>query len=250
MSARRILNVALRIARQIRRDPRLVVFSLGAPVILVLLLKWIIDSLPGLDRLGVEVSDYAVPVAAFFIHFITFVLSTTALIRDRTSGTMARMFVATYTRAEVVLGYLLGYSLLASVQASITLGLIAWLFDLDLLPDIGPVLATFLTLAVVSVALGLFVSSLARTEGQVFPFIPLLIVPSLLLSDMVIPLDSLSEWLQTLGRLVPLYWAEAVLKGVLNDGLSFQEVSSSFLGLVFFGAILVLLSALTLKERD
>jgi hypothetical protein len=56
------------------------------------------------------------------------------------------------------------------------------------------VLAAFLALAVVSVtldvalavSLGLFVSSLARTEGQVFQFIPLLMVPSSLLSDVVI----------------------------------------------------------------
>jgi ABC-2 type transport system permease protein len=250
MRAGHIWNIAVRINRQIRRDPRLIVFSLGAPVVLVLLLKWVLDSLPSLQQLGVEVSDYAVPVAAFFIHFITYVLSTIALIRDRNSGTMARTFVSTYRRGEIVLGYLLGYSLLASVQAAITLGLVAWLFELDLLPDLGPILATLLALAVVSVALGLFVSSLARTEGQIFPFIPLLIVPSILLSDLVIPLDTLSDWLQALSRFVPLFWAEDVLQGILNRGETFQEVLPSFVGLLAFGAVLVLLSGLTLKERD
>lgn len=250
MSGGHVWRIALRINRQIRRDPRLIVFSLGAPVVLILLLKWVIDSLPSLQRLGVEVSDYAVPVAAFFIHFITYVLSTIALIRDRSSGTMARMFVSTYTRSEIVIGYLLGYSLLASLQALITLGLIGWLFELDLLPDLGPILATFLALAVVSVALGLFVSSLARTEGQIFPFIPLLIVPSLLLSDVVIPLDTLSDPLQAVARLVPLYWAEDVLQGILNRGETFSEALPSFAGLVVFGAALVWLAGLTLKERD
>jgi ABC-2 type transport system permease protein len=73
-------------------------------------------------------------------------------------------------------------------------------------------------LALASIGLGLLVSSTTRSEGQIFPFIPAVIVPSLLLSGLLIPIDQLSWPPKALARLVPVTYAEDVLVPVFRDG--------------------------------
>lgn len=121
-------------------------------------------------------------LAAYIIHFLACVYSTIALVRDRVTGTLARMFICGYRRREIIFGYVAGYSTIAIGQSAIVLALTELLFDVNLRPDILPVVVTIVALAVVSVGLGVFISNFARNEGQIFPFIPLVTIPSALLS--------------------------------------------------------------------
>jgi ABC-2 type transport system permease protein len=107
------------------------------------------------------------------------------------------MLVATFRRGEIVLGYVLGFAGLAFVQAVLVLATIALLYDVPRLAARLPlVLVVVFLLALASIGLGLLVSSTARSEGQIFPFISAVIVPSLLLSGLLIPFDELSFPLQ------------------------------------------------------
>ncbi len=247
---RRSHLIAVRINRQFLRDRRFLGMSLLVPFLLMLLMKYIFDSLPGLVRLGVHISDYAIMVAAYLVFFIAFVLSTIVLVRDRVIGTLSRMFVCGYRRREIVLGYIAGYSTIASIQTVEVLLLTRYLFDVRLLPDIAPVLLTMLSLAVVSVGLGVFISNFARNEGQIFPFIPLVSVPAALLSGIAIPIDDLPLALQWLSYLVPLRYAADVLREVLVEGGDFTGALGPFLALIAFGVVLVSLASFTLKERE
>jgi ABC-2 type transport system permease protein len=236
---------------QIVRDPRFIGLSLVVPCAIVVLLKLVLDAWPALDRVGVYPAENALPAGAFIVHFVAYVLSAIALVRERTSGTLDRMLVATFRRGEIVLGYVLGFAGLACVQVVLVLVTIALLYDVPRLGARLPVvLAAVLLLALASIALGLLVSSTARSEGQIFPFIPAVIVPSLLLSGLLIPYEELSLPLQVCGRLIPLTYAEDVLVPVFRDGEPVSE-RLGYLGLLagYAGALLALAS-LTLRERE
>lgn len=241
--------IAVRINRQFIRDRRFIAMSFIVPLLLMLLIKYIFDSLPGLARLGVRISDYAILFAAYLVHFLAYVLSTIVLVRDRVSGTLDRMFVYGYRRREIVLGYVAGYSTIAAGQTAVVLFLTGYLFDVNLLPDLGAVIITMLALAVVSVGLGVFTSNFARNEGQVFPFIPMVSVPSALLSGIAIPIDDLPRFLQWLSYLVPLRYAVEILQGVLVRQESFFSMWRPLAALAGVGAALVASASLTLRER-
>lgn len=245
---RRSYLIAVRINRQFLRDPRFLVLSLIVPLLLMLLMKYIFDALPGLMRLGVRVSDYAIMMAAYLVHFLAYVLSTIVLVRDRVTGTLSRMFVSGYRRRDIVTGYVAGYSTIAAVQTVEVLALTRLLFDVELLPDIGAVLLTMLSLAVVSVGLGVFISNFARNEGQVFPFIPLVSVPAALLSGIAIPIEDLPLALRWLSYLVPLRYAAEVLRVVVVENGAFIETLAPFTTLIGFGVLLLVMASLTLKE--
>lgn len=247
---RNVYLIAVRINRQFLRDRRFLALSVMVPLLLMLLLKYVFDSLPALVRLGVHISDYAILFAAYLVHFLAYVLSTIVLVRDRVTGTLDRMFVYGYRRQDIVFGYVAGYSTIAAAQTALVLALTWYLFDVDLLPDIGSVVLTVLSLAVVSVGLGVFISNFARNEGQVFPFIPLVTVPSAVLSGIAIPIDDLPRFLQGLSYLVPLRYAADILKGVLLEGDSFFSQLAPFAALAGVGVALLASASLTLREKE
>ena len=135
-------------------------------------------------------------------------------------------------------------------QTALVLVSTNYLFDINIQKDIAAVVLTMVALAIVSVGLGVLISNFARNEGQVFPFIPLVIIPTALLSGMAISIDDLPRVLQWLSNIVPLTWAIKVLRGVTIDNESFFTEIWPFLTLLGYGLVLLALASLTLRERE
>lgn len=245
-----VLTIGRRVLLQIRRDPRFVALSVLVPCAIVVLLKLVLDAWPALDRIGVDAGANALPAGAFVVHFVTYVLAAIALVRERISGTLDRMMVGTFRRGEIVLGYVAGFAVLAAAQAACVLAIIAVLYDVPRLGARLPiVLAVVALLAIASIALGLLVSSTARSEGQIFPFIPAIIVPSLLLSGLLIPFADLSAPLQVLARFVPLTYAQDILVPVFRNGEPVAGRLPYLAALGAYAVALLALASLTLRDR-
>lgn len=244
---KRTVTVARRVIRQLLRDRRLLGLSVVAPLTIVYLLKLFFDTMPP----GFDTARYAVPVAAFLVHFLAFLLCAIVLVQERTAGTLERMFINGFRRVEVIGGYLLGYLGLATLQAAAALTEVLLLFRLTYAA--GTLLALFVViwlLALASVMLGIFVSTFARHEGQVFPFIPLVIVPSVFLSGLLIDVARLPAWAQGLGRLLPLFYANAVIQELIGPGGSLRDAWGNLVVLAGYGAALLLLASRTLAEVE
>ncbi len=243
----RTLTVARRVLRELLRDRRLLALSIVAPLVIVYFLKLFFDTLGP----GFPVARYAVPVAAFLVHFLAFLLCAIVLVQERTAGTLERQFINGFRRVEIIGGYVLGYLGLATLQAVAALTEVLLLFRLDY--GAGTLLALFAVvwlLAIASVMLGIFVSTFARREGQVFPFIPLIVLPSVFLSGLLIDPGRLLRWAEGLGRLFPLYYANAVIQELIRPGGAPGAVRGHLLVLVAYSAVLLLLASRTLRETE
>jgi ABC-2 type transport system permease protein len=244
---RRTLTVARRVVRQLLRNHRFLVLSIVAPLVIVYFLKLFFDTMPE----GFDTARYAVPVAAFLVHFLAFILCALVLVQERTAGTLERMFINGFRRTEVIGGYVLGYLGLATFQAVVALTEVIWLFELDYESDtLLTLFAVVWLLAIASVMLGIFVSTFARHEGHVFPFVPLIIVPSVFLSGLLMDVDELPEWAEWLGHALPLFWANDVIQEVIEPGGTLENTLGSFVALAAYSVVLLLLASLTLREVE
>ncbi len=244
---RRTFTVARRVLRQLLRNHRFLALSIVAPLVIVYFLKLFFDTMP----VGFDTARYAVPVAAFLVHFLAFILCAIVLVQERTAGTLERMFINGFRRTEVIGGYVLGYLGLATFQAVVALTEVIWLFELDY--DTDTLLTLFVVvwlLAIASVMLGIFVSTFARHEGQVFPFVPLIIVPSVFLSGLLMDVDELPEWAQWLGHALPLYWANDVIQEAIEPGGTLENASGSFVVLAAYSVVLLVVASFTLREVE
>ena len=102
-------------------------------------------------------------------------------------------------------------------------------------------------MAVVSMAMGMLVSNFARNEGQVFPFIPLVMMPPVFLSGMIVAIDRLPTWAQTASRAVPLRYAADVIHEI-TDGAGILAAWGPLLMLPAMAAAFLMLATGTLRE--
>jgi ABC-2 type transport system permease protein len=239
---RRTVLVAGRVVKQLLRNPRFLVLSVAAPLVIVYLLKIFFDTLPE----TFDVARYAV-----LVHFLAFLLCAISLVQERTMGTMERMFVNGFRRTEIIAGYVLGFLGLATFQAVAGLAEAIWLFELDYDEEtLAMLFVVVWLLAIASVMLGIFISTFARHEGQVFPFVPLIILPSVFLSGLLVDVEELPTWADWLGHAFPLFWANDVIQDVIESGWTFEDVQGSLAVLSSYSVALLLLASLTLREVE
>ena len=164
---------------------------------------------------------------------------------------LQRMFVNGYRQVEIIGGYVLAYTTLATLQSLLVLADLTWLFELDF--SVGKLLSIYLVfwlLAVISIALGILVSNFCRTEGQVLPFVPLVAIPSVFLSGVIVSVDKLPGWAQWLSHVVPLYYANQVLQKLIEPAGGLSDAWSSLATLPIYGVVVLFLATRTLRELD
>jgi ABC-2 type transport system permease protein len=213
-----------------------------------------------------EVDVLAPVFLGLFAYFFVFVLTGVSFLRERVGGTLERLLATPVTRGEIVLGYSLGFGVFATIQVLVltlfVLGGIqvpaigpigAWTFGLDVHTAGSPVVAFLvaLLLAIGAVNLGIFLSTFARTELQVVQFIPIVIVPQILLGGVLWPVDRLPQVLQVVASVMPVRYAVDALREVMLKGadIASTAVAGDLLVLAGIALVFVILGSATIKRE-
>lgn len=183
----------------------------------------------------------------FYVFFFVFLISGMALLKERTTGTLDRLLATPVKRSDIVYGYMLAYSFIAALQTVVIVLSTIWLLDLEVLGNIGDVIIVNILFALVALAFGLLLSTLAKSEFQMMQFIPLIIIPQLFFSG-IIPLDSMTGWMQSIGKVFPLYYAGNALSKIVLNGTSIVYLGNDLLVLSLFLVILTILNIVGLKR--
>src|ERR1700716_476546 len=185
------------------------------------------------------------------VFFLVFVITAVAFLRERGQGTLERLMASPLRRAEIVLGYMLGFTVLALVQSAEGLA-----FSLVVLHvhNVGNVALIFLLealMAIAAVNLGIFLSMFARTEFQAVQFIPLVIVPQMLLRGIIFPGRTDPGPLQALSHVLPLTYAVEGLRNIMIKGadLGWSSLQLDFGVVLGFCVLVILAGATTLRRR-
>ncbi len=211
--------------------------------------------------------DALAPVfLGIFAYFFVFILTGISFLRERVGGTLERLLATPVTRAEIVLGYSIGFSLFAAIQVVVlTLFILA---KVDV-PAVGPIPAftigldvqtagspaiafvVALLMAIGAVNLGIFLSTYARTELQIVQFIPLVILPQALLGGVFWPVERLPDVLQVIAHALPVTYAVDALREVMIKGADFGSsvVQLDLAVLAGIAILFVVLGAGTIKRE-
>jgi ABC-2 type transport system permease protein len=230
------------VLRQLRRDPRTIVLVLVVPALLLTLFRYVFDGQPEtFDRVGA-------PMVGIFPLVSMFLVTSIAMLRERTTGTLERLMSLPLGRGDLLAGYALAFALAAVVQASIASAVAFGLLGLDVEGSVALVVLLAVANAVLGVALGLFLSAFASTEFQAVQFMPAVLLPQLLLCGLLVARDEMAEALQWLSAVLPMTYAYDALArasaGEIDGRLAFDVA-------VVLGSIMVALAlgAATLRRR-
>jgi ABC-2 type transport system permease protein len=215
---------------------------------------------------GTFFDAFAPALVGFVVFFLVFILTGISFLRERVGGTLERLLATPVRREEIVVGYSLGFGIFATLQVAVVLlfvlgtlhlGAIGPLPEINLglgVPIAGsPLLAFVITLllAISAVNLGIFLSTFARTEFQILQFIPLVIVPQVLLSGIFWPVQSLPGILAPIARVMPMTYGIEGLREVLikGGGLDSSVVQLDIAVLAGIAILLAAVASLTIRRE-
>jgi ABC-2 type transport system permease protein len=188
-------------------------------------------------------------LVGLFAFFFVFLLSSVAFLRERTQGTLERVLVSPLSKAELVLGYVFGFMLFALLQSIVILTFVLGVLRVHHTGNLGLLFLVTLTLTVASVNMGIFASAFARNELQVIQFIPLLLVPQVLLGGLFFPVATLPVVLKQLAYVMPLTYANYALKDVMLKGFGLSDIWTDVVFLAGFAILMVVGAALSLRQE-
>ena len=186
-------------------------------------------------------------LVAFFIFLFVFLISGMALLKERTTGTLDRLLATPVKRSEIIYGYMISYGIIAVIQSIIIIGVTIWLLNIEVAGNVLWVILISILVAMVALAFGFLLSTIAESEFQMMQFIPLVVVPQIFFSG-IIPLDSMANWVSYLGKILPLTYAGDALNQVILYGRGFESFAGDMLALLIFIVVLVALNIVGLKR--
>ncbi|MDQ1682829.1 MAG: type transport system permease protein [Frankiaceae bacterium] len=244
MTPRRTFATALRVLTQLRRDHRTMALLIGVPSVLIALLRWVLDGRPeSFQQIGP-------PLLALFPFITMFIVSSIAVLRERTSGTLERLLTTPMAKLDLLLGYSLAFSVVAIVQVAIATSLAVGVFGLEVRGGVA-LLALLAALdALLGMALGLLLSAFARSEFQAVQFLPAFVFPQLLLCGLVLPRPEMPRPLELLSNVLPLSYAIDGTNRVAHAGAGGHYLTVDIVVIAACLLVAITLGAATLRRRS
>ena len=201
MTPRILFAVTGRVLTQVRRDHRTLAMLLLVPTLLITLLWWMFkDQGPAFDRLGPA-------LVALFPFIVMFLVTSVTTLRERSSGTLERLLAMPMGKLDFLLGYALAFGLIAALQSALAVAVSVGLLDLEIAGPVWLLTVVAVADAVLGAALGLFVSAFAQTEFQAVQFMPVVVIPQILLCGLLIDRDQMPDVLSAISDVLPLSYA-------------------------------------------
>ncbi|MGH3431705.1 MAG: ABC transporter permease [Thermocrispum sp.] len=236
------LATARRILTQLKHDHRTLVLLVLMPTFLLVLLRFVFNS----ER---AFSAAAPALLAVFPFAIMFVVTSITTLRERTTATLERLMTMPLNKLDLLFGYAVAFGLVAVLQVLVAAVVsLTWL-GLDIDGSVWLLIVIAVLDALLGMALGLFASAFARTEFQAVQFMPLFVMPQVLLCGLFAPRESMTEVLEWLSNVMPLSYAVDALTQVTRS----TEVDGTLLRnlaiVAACGLAALVLGAATLRRR-
>lgn len=190
-----------RILQQLRHDHRTIGMIIGVPIMLIALLYFMFAGEPR------RFNATALIMRAVFPFTIMFLITSIAMLRERTSGTLERLMTTPTRGVDLLFAYGIAFGIAAAVQASVAAACAYWIFGLHTAGGAGYVMLVAVLTALLGVGLGLLCSAFARTEFQAVQLLPVVVIPQILVCGLFVARSTMSGWLEVISDVMPLSYA-------------------------------------------
>ncbi|MDY6911409.1 MAG: ABC-2 transporter permease, partial [Chloroflexota bacterium] len=196
-----------------------------------------------------EFIDFFVPgIMAFAVFLLTTLLTLLSFVGERTNGTLERLKASPMRDSEIVAGYAMAFGIIGMFQASLLLIVATLVFKIIIVGN--PFLAYIIVslLAVVSVSLGILLSAAAKREAQAVQFLPLIVLPTFLLSGIFWPVEAIPSILRPLSYVIPPTYGVEAMRSVMLRGWGLSDIWLEIVVLLGFALVFLSVSVRSLQK--
>jgi ABC-2 type transport system permease protein len=172
-----------------------------------------------------------------------------AIVRERERGNLEFLINTPVSTTQLMVGKVIPYVVIGLIQLALITGAGKLLFDVPIRGSILQLYVAAFAFIAANLALGLFISTVAKTQFQAMQVTFFILLPSILLSGFVFPFDGMPVFAQYLGELLPITHFIRLTRGIMLREASLPEISSELLLLVVFTVVAMTAAILRFSRR-
>jgi ABC-2 type transport system permease protein len=193
---------------------------------------------------------YFVPgVIAIVIALVTMMLTSMSIVREREIGTMEQLLVTPVTPAELILGKLLPFGIVGVIEASMVVIAALLVFRTPLRGNVMLLFGCVVLYLMSTLGVGLFISTISRTQQQAMMSSFLFFMPAMLLSGFAFPIRNMPVAVQYLTYLNPIRYFIQIVRNIFLKGVGIESLWQEVIALVVFGVAILGLSAFRFQKK-
>jgi ABC-2 type transport system permease protein len=175
-------------------------------------------------------------------------LTAFSLVRERERGTIEQLMVTPLRAGEVLIGKTLPYILIGLADAGLIIAAGTLWFGVPLPRNVGTLLVCTLLFIVVALAIGTLLATLVRTQQQAALTAQFALVPNILLSGFMFPIESMPMGMQWFTQVLPMRYFLVIVRGIMMKDLGLFDLWGQILPLAALGAMVSVISWLRFRR--
>lgn len=244
MSFKRSFATAKRVLQQLSHDHRTIALIIIVPVVLLTLLRYVFDA-------QLTVFHSVAPlILGIFPMLIMFLVTSISMLRERRSGTLDRLLTMPIVKGELIVGYALAFTILAAAQGLLISLVMIYLLDVPVAGGAMLITCGAILAALLGMAMGLFTSAFARTEFQAVQFMPVFILPQLLVCGLFVPREQMVGWLQAFSDVLPMTYSVDAMRTIATTTGFSGDLTKDFTIIGIWIIAALALGAATIRRQD
>ena len=188
-------------------------------------------------------------VIGVLIMQISLILAGISLVREKETQTLEQLLVAPISKTQLIIAKMLPYTIIGLFEFYFILALGYFIFDLPMpLSAYFPLVLLSVVYVGAMIALALFISVVSQTQQQAMFIAIFIIIPSVLLSGMIFPIEAMPEFIRPIAYLLPLTYFNEIVRGLLIKETMLVDLSLDYLALLGFIVFFSLASIFKFKK--
>ncbi len=188
-------------------------------------------------------------IIGFIVSLITVMLTSMSIVKERESGTMEQIIVSPIRPGEFILGKTIPFAIIGCFDmVLVTIVAIGW-FGVPFRGSAFFLFVAGLVYIISTLAVGIFISTISKTQQQAMMSFFLFFIPAILFSGFVFPVYVMPETIQVITWLNPLMYFIEIIRGVFLKGVGIVVLWKELLALCAIGSLLFILSVRRLGRR-
>jgi len=194
--------------------------------------------------------NFMVPgVLGLVLMIMTMMLTAMAIVREKEIGTMEQLIVTPIRPVELIVGKLLPFVMIGIMDAALVVSIATLWFRIPLRGSVPLLFFLSLIFMMTTLGLGLFTSTISRSQQQAMMTTVFFMMPMMLLSGFVFPIENMPKIFQWITLLVPLRYYFVIVRGIFLKGVGLGALWDEMVALVIFGLAILSLSVLRFRKK-
>lgn len=188
-------------------------------------------------------------VIGMLLMLVCVLMTSVSIVREKETGTMEVLLASPLSPARIIMSKLVPYFVISVFNVATVLLLARYVIGVPMAGSLWCFLGVTLLYALVSLTLGLFVSNLVRTQVAAMVVSMLFIIPTVYLSDLAFPLESMPKVLQYISAIVPARWFIDAARRLMIQGVEARYIMQDVVVMLVMEAVLLVVALKKFKVR-